>query len=157
MTYLDPYGIGAAQFMALDLFENASRVSGRTQYLTHNAMPGDAIVVPTRKLVRIYMDALHMARMLPVDGYNGHNDGTVAVLVVDPAGGPSAKMGTNPHGHTYLSHDYVLEAHRHALKSITTMMANLEADMSKDPPSRETYPYRRGIIMNETAYARHPL
>ena len=155
---LDQFGIGAAQFMALDLFENSSRLSGRSEALVSRVSPGDAIVVPTSEVARIYVSDLQNAGMSPVLGFGLHSRNTVAVLVISPTRDHRAVRGTNPHGHSYLSHDFIYEVYQHALRLAASRLNTIEEDLSKMPrPQRDIHRHRRGAMMNEIAYSRHPL
>ena len=155
---LDPFGIGAAQFMALDLFENSSRLSGRSEALVSRVSPGDAIVVPAPQEAQLYLHSLKDEGLNPILGYGLHSLDTVAVLVISPTGDHRSVRGTNPYGHTYLSHDFVYAVYQHALRLAASRLCTIEEDLSKMPRcGRDIHRHRQGAMMNETAYARHRL
>ena len=159
--HLDPYGIGAAQFMALDLYENASSASGRSTMLLDAVKPGDHIYVPDSTISKLYRIALQERGMKVRTDARGHRSDEVAILVVF-GDRPLRDIPENRHGRTLLSHDYVLSVYRHSLRSAAKSLNALAEHMSKRADytrrlPRAENPFYTGSRMNEIAYGKHPL
>lgn len=104
MKISDPYGFGAAADMALSLFEDASRATGRTTRLIQAAQHGDIIVVPALPMVR------HVERMLREAGKEGVRVLHFSVHGIDRMRGQKAK------GTVYFDSTWVLAFYRERLR-----------------------------------------
>lgn len=151
---LDPFGVGAAQFMALDLFENASRASGRTQMILSSVKLGDAVIFPDLKSRRAHQHYFRGVKVVEHPGF--HNADSVLMVVIDPTSDYRAAMSTNRTGHTYLTHEFVSEVYRQALRRAAYRLTSIEEDLSGAPAAKLGVS-QPGARMRETTYGLHPL
>ncbi len=125
------FGTGAAVSMALEMFENTSRSSGRTQALVDMARPGDLILCMKSAHSRELVSRLREAGKLAVQGW-GTNE-AVSVRTIDAAKDFRLDCGTNPHGRVLFDHSLTTEVYRRAIRDAAQYLMKMEQAMSKAP------------------------
>lgn len=115
-------GISSAMRMALHMFEQSSRRTGRTWRLLAAARPGDLIVTwcPTER-----------ERLLGL--LRGAKKEDVEVIFLDPKRDPMWRQGTNPRGATLFDHGWIALHYQHRLAEIANDLNIWQAAMSMAP------------------------
>lgn len=123
MSKSDVYGFSAAAQSGLQLFEIASRQSGRTARLIERVGQYDQIIVPNSQM------ADEIRRRLRLAGKQ-----TVKVIMVPPNTNPLAHVGTAPLGRTFFEHEWIRCRIAQAIAGAADDIDAMQAAMSKTWP-----------------------
>jgi hypothetical protein len=139
---MDDYGIGSAASMALHLFENASRHTGRTSRMVA-AVHNDDLIVCRRSA-----EAVELRRLLKDAGK------LTRVVAVEHASDLHSRIAQRPKGRLVFTHDWV---HRFFVESVKSA----EEDLKRIADGLSSVPLDRKIeqanVMNRQRRSDFPL
>jgi hypothetical protein len=122
---MDEYGYGAAMRSGLEIFEMASRQSGRTMRLIERVNDGDRIICSTQK------EADRLRRLLREVGKE-----KVSVSAIDPRTDPRERDARPPIGRTFFEHTWVFQHFVETIRREIEHIEHVQRQMSVHPGAK---------------------